>query len=54
MNLAARIESQAEGGKILISARTNSLAREEVKTQPHPDLTRKDIPVPLVVWEVVA
>lgn len=53
VNLAARIESQAEGGKVLISARTHSLVRDEVKTQPHPDLTLKGIPDPQVVWEVV-
>jgi len=53
VNLAARIESQAEGGKILISSRTHSLVREEVKTQPHPELTLKGIPEPQVVWEVV-
>lgn len=49
MNLAVRIESQAEGGKILISARTHSLVREKVKTQTHPDLTLKGIPEPQVV-----
>lgn len=53
VNLAARIESQAEGGKVLISARTHSLVRDEVKTQPHPDLVLKGIPDPQVVWEVV-
>ncbi len=53
VNLAARIESQAEGGKVLISARTHSLVREQVQTQPHPDLTLKGIPEPQVVWEVV-
>jgi class 3 adenylate cyclase len=46
VNLAARIESQAEGGKILISARTHSLIRDEVKTLPHPDLVLKGIPEP--------
>ena len=54
VNLAARIESQAEGGKILISARTHSLVRDEVKTIAHPDLTLKGIPEPQVVWEVEA
>lgn len=53
VNLAARIESQAEGGKVLISARTHSLVRDEVKTQPHPDLVLKGIPDPQVVWEAV-
>ena len=54
VNLAARIESQAEGGKILISARTHSLVREHVQARPHPDLTLKGIPEPQVVWEVVS
>ena len=53
VNLAARIESQAEGGKVLISTRTHSLVRDEVKTQPHPDLVLKGIPDPQVVWEAV-
>ncbi len=53
VNLAARIESQAEGGKILISARTHSLVAELVRTAPHPDLTLKGIPEPQVAWEVV-
>lgn len=53
VNLAARIESQAEGGKILISARTHSLVRDGVQAQPHPDLVLKGIPEPQVVWEVV-
>lgn len=53
VNLAARIESQAEGGKILISARTHSLVRDQIKTVPHPELTLKGIPEPQVVWDVV-
>ena len=53
VNLAARSESQAEGGKVLISARTHSLVRDEVKTEPHPDLVLKGIPDPQVVWEVL-
>lgn len=53
VNLAARIESQAGGGTILISARTHSLVSSEVKTRSHPDLTLKGIPEPQVVWEVV-
>jgi len=53
VNLAARIESQAEGGKILISDRSHLMVRDHVKTQPHPDLTLKGIPEPQVVWEVL-
>jgi adenylate cyclase len=53
VNLAARIESQAEGGKVLISARTHSLVHDKVKIKPHPDLVLKGIPEPQVVWEVV-
>jgi adenylate cyclase len=53
VNLAARIESQAEGGKVLISSRTHSLVRDEVKIIPHQELTLKGIPEPQVVWEVV-
>ena len=54
VNLAARNESQAEGGKILISARTYSLVGDQMQTKPHPDLTLKGISEPQVVWEVVA
>ncbi len=54
VNLAARIEPQAEGGKILIFTRAQSLGRDHIKSQPHPDLTLKGIPEPQVVWEVVA
>ncbi len=53
VNLAARIESQAEGGKVLLSARTHSLVCHEVKTVPHPELVLKGIPEPQVVWEAV-
>ncbi len=53
VNLAARIESQAEGGKILLSTRTQTLVQDEVKTLPHPDLVLKGIPEPQAVWEAV-
>ncbi len=53
VNLAARIESQAEGGKILISARTHSLVCDDIQTKLHPDLILKGIPEPQVVWEVL-
>ena len=52
VNLAARIESQVEGGKILISARTYSLVCDSVQVQPHPDLALKGIKEPQVVFEV--
>jgi class 3 adenylate cyclase/CHASE2 domain-containing sensor protein len=53
VNLAARIESQAEGGKILISARTHSIVGDLIKTVPHPALVLKGIPEPQVVWEII-
>jgi len=53
VNLAARIESQTEGGKILISASTQALVREHIQTRPHPALVLKGIPEPQVVFEVV-
>ena len=52
VNLAARIESQTEGGKILISAQTYALVREHIQTKSHPDLVLKGIPEPQVVFEV--
>ena len=54
VNLAARIESQADGGKILISDRTHLLVSGQIKTILHPDLTLKGIPEPQVVWLVVS
>ena len=53
VNLAARIESQTEGGKILISASTHALVREHIQTRTHPALVLKGIPEPQVVFEVV-
>jgi adenylate cyclase len=53
VNLAARIESQAEGGRILVSARTHSILDGQINTVPHPDLVLKGIPEPQAVWEVI-
>jgi len=53
VNLAARIEASAEGGKILVSERTNALVRDHIQTQSHPDLMLKGIPEPQGVFEVV-
>jgi class 3 adenylate cyclase len=53
VDLAARIESQAEGGNLLISSCTHSLVHYEVKTISHAELTLKGIPEPQMVWEAV-
>ena len=54
VNLAARIESQAEGGRILISNRTHSIVQNHVSSGFHAELSLKGIPEPQVIYEVFA
>ena len=52
VNLAARIEGKAPGGKILITGRTLACARERIETRPHDDLSVKGVLEPVKVHEV--
>ncbi|MDZ4286368.1 MAG: adenylate/guanylate cyclase domain-containing protein [Prosthecobacter sp.] len=54
VNLAARIEESAPAGKILISARTQSLIGDAVRTELHGRMIFKGLPEPQRVYEVVA
>jgi len=52
VNLAARIESQAPGGTILITGRTLSCTREIIQTRLYGDLKVKGVEAPVKVHEV--
>jgi class 3 adenylate cyclase len=54
VNLAARIESFAPGGRVLISGRTQSLARGVANTRPFAELQLKGIQEPVPVFEVLS
>ena len=52
VNTAARLESNAKGGEILISDATAKAARTRYKLQPREAITVKNREQPVVLWEV--
>ena len=52
VNTAARLESNARGGEILISDATAKAARTRYKLQPREAITVKNREQPVVLWEV--
>ena len=52
VNTAARLESNAKGGQILVSDATAKAARSRYKLQPRDPITVKNREQPVVLWEV--
>ncbi len=52
VNMTARIQSQAPGGVVLISARTQSLVKSVFPCAPYGEFTLKGIPEPQQLFEV--
>ena len=52
MNLAARLESACEPGRILISHPTWVLVKDEIATMPKGEISVKGIHHPIKVYEV--
>ena len=53
MNLAARLESAAEAGGILLAHETNALVRDTVFTEEQPPVTVKGFSKPINTFKVV-
>lgn len=52
VNTAARLESNAKGGEILVSDATAKSARSRYKLQPREPITVKNREQPVILWEV--
>lgn len=53
VNIAARIQSQCEPGKVLLSHTTWLLVRDEITCMPKGELTLKGLNRPMPAYEVV-
>lgn len=53
VNLAARLESAAEPGSILLSHETNALVRDIVLTEEQPPITVKGFVKPISTYKIV-
>jgi adenylate cyclase len=52
VNTASRLESNAQGGEILISEATARAARSRYKLKPREPITVKNRQQPVILWEV--
>jgi adenylate cyclase len=54
VNVAARLQSEADPGTVLVGFRTYALVKDRVEAQPREPLNLKGAARPVEAWEIVA
>lgn len=52
VNVAARLQSEAEHGTVLVGFRTYALVKDRVRAEQRPPLTIKGAARPVEAWEI--